>query len=64
MSDYVRFEVRAVRNDGTVTEFTIVNEDKVSEGKRGSYRGTFSGTAIQAEIDLYNRVIRDFQKGN
>jgi hypothetical protein len=64
MSDYDSFEVRAIRKDGTVTEFTIMNEDKVSEGKRGSYRGTFSGTAIQAEIDLYNRMVRDFRMGN
>lgn len=64
MSNYVRFEVRAIQNDGSVTEFTIMNEDKVSEGKRGSYRGTFNGTAIQAEIDLYNRMVRDFRMGN
>lgn len=61
MSQYHTFKVIAEHEDGTVTEFTIRNENKTPETKRGSYRGTFNGAAIQAEIDLYNRLVRYFQ---
>jgi hypothetical protein len=62
MSRVIRFKVTAEHEDGTTTDFTITNEDKpVPERPQGSYRGTFSAIAQQAEIDLYKRMVRDFQ---
>lgn len=65
MSKVIRFKVTAEHEDGTTTNFIVTNEDKRrTERAHGSYRGTFSAVAVQAEIDLYNRMVRDFQGEN